>query len=97
MHQHIRRIKTLLTLTFGNATEKPLASVLFFKQLVKFENKKNSIKELFLKNIGMLAYQITEHAGKTGEHYITSSKKESFPRIAASWFCAASIFSRSVL
>lgn len=76
MHQHIRRIKTLLTLTFGNANEKPLASVLFFKQLVKFENKKNSIKELFLKNIGMLAYQITEHAGKTGEHYITSSKKE---------------------
>lgn len=76
MHQHIKRIKTLLTLTFGKPDDKSATAVVFFKQLVKFENKKNSIKELFLKNIGMLAYQITEQAGKTGDHYITSSKKE---------------------
>jgi site-specific recombinase len=40
-----------------------------------FENKRNSVKELFLKNIGFLAYQVTEHAGRTGEHYITHDKK----------------------
>lgn len=74
--QHIQRIELLLSLLTEENTEKRhLLSAQFLQQLVLFENRKNSVKELFLKNVGFLAYQVTEHAGRTGEHYITHDKK----------------------
>lgn len=77
MHQHLIRILTLLEiLSYFESKEKWKPISTFLKDIVLYENKKNSLKELFLKNIGFLAFQITEHAGKTGEHYITHSKKE---------------------
>lgn len=77
MHQHLIRILTLLEiLSHFESKEKWKPISVFLKNIVQYENKKNSIKELFLKNIGFLAFQITEHTGKTGEHYITNNKKE---------------------
>ena len=48
----------------------------FFKKLVKNENTKNSIRQFLSESLGYLAYQIAEHKGSKGSHYITSNKKE---------------------
>ncbi len=48
----------------------------YFKTVVRFENRKNSIIEFFSENTGYLAYQIAEHGGRTGEKFITTTKRE---------------------
>jgi site-specific recombinase len=37
---------------------------------------KNSIKEFLSENTSYLAYQIAEHGGRTGEKFITTTRKE---------------------
>jgi len=48
----------------------------YFKTVVHNENRKNSVKEFLSENTGYLAYQIAEHGGRTGEKYITTTRKE---------------------
>ena len=48
----------------------------YFKTVVRNENRKNSVKEFISENTGYLAYQIAEHGGRTGERYITTTRKE---------------------
>lgn len=50
----------------------------FIKKIVKLENQKNSIRKFFNDTISLLAYEMTEHSGRTGEHYVTSTVKEYF-------------------
>ncbi|HET6227790.1 MAG TPA: hypothetical protein VFF27_16015 [Bacteroidia bacterium] len=50
----------------------------FIKKIIKQENQKNSIRKFFNDTISLLAYEMTEHSGKTGEHYVTSNVKEYF-------------------
>lgn len=70
------RLKLLLTfinpkhLSLINQTGK------FIKHTVWNECNKNSISNHFNGNINLLALQVTDNAHKTGEHYITSSRKE---------------------
>lgn len=74
--QHLQRIELLLSIIKEkDVAARHFISAQFLQRLVLFENKRNSVKELFLKNIEFLAYQVTEHAGRTGEHYITHDKK----------------------
>ncbi len=77
LNQNIDRLRTLLRLVV-NSPEKTLFKVELelFKNLVQAENKKNSLSEHFENNIKSLAFQVTEHAGKTGEHYIANTTKE---------------------
>ena len=48
----------------------------FFKMLVRNENTRNSIREFLSQSLGYLAYQIAEHKGSKGSHYITSTHSE---------------------
>ncbi|MCW3090698.1 MAG: site-specific recombinase Gcr [Ferruginibacter sp.] len=48
----------------------------YFKTVVHNENRKNSIKELMSENTSYLAYQIAEHGGRTGEKFITTTRRE---------------------
>lgn len=50
--------------------------VSYFKTVVHNENTKYSIKEFVSENTGYLAYQIAEHGGRTGEKFITTTRKE---------------------
>ena len=50
--------------------------VTYFKTVVHNENRKNSLKEFLSENTGYLAYQIAEHGGRTGEKFITTTRKE---------------------
>lgn len=47
-----------------------------FVSFVENINKRLSIIELYQKNSNMLAYQIAEHKSSSGEHYITTTRKE---------------------
>ena len=48
----------------------------FFKLLVRNENTKNSIRAFLSQSLGYVAYQIAEHKGSKGTHYITVNDKE---------------------
>lgn len=48
----------------------------FFVSLVHNESKRGSVRELFTSVTDLLSLQITEHASKTGEHYVASSRGE---------------------
>ncbi len=48
----------------------------YFKTVVHNENRKNSVKEFLSENTSYLAYQIAEHGGRTGEKFITTTRKE---------------------
>lgn len=50
--------------------------VMYFRTVVHNENRKHSLKEFLSENTGYLAYQIAEHGGRTGEKFITTTRKE---------------------
>lgn len=50
--------------------------VRFFKSVIEYEKTRNSFRRFFKQNIGHLAYQISEHGGRHGEHYMTTTPKE---------------------
>lgn len=76
--QQITRILHILSLlrTDDDRQEELRTTVRMFKGIIESDNKRNSITQLFNKNAGLLAYQIAEHKGNTGEHYITTTRKE---------------------
>jgi site-specific recombinase len=77
LNQNIDRLRTLLRLIVNsNDKSRFQVELELFKNLVKAENKKNSLREHFENNIQSIAFQITEHTGKTGEHYIANTPKE---------------------
>lgn len=56
--------------------DRMLAIVTLFKTFVEADNKRNNLREHFAKNTELLAREVTEHSGRTGEHYITASRAE---------------------
>ncbi len=77
LNQNIDRLRTLLRLIVTSPEKTHFSIELeLFKNLVQAENQKNSLSEHFENNIKSLAFQVTEHAGKTGEHYIANTTKE---------------------
>ncbi len=70
------RIELITDILDGNSQFNSDDFISFFKMLVKNENTKNSIREFLSQSLGYLAYQIAEHKGSKGSHYITSTKKE---------------------
>lgn len=77
LNQNISRIQLLLRLVIQQEGKIPFEEEInLLRELVKAENKKHSLKEFFQENISLLAYQVTENAGNTGEHYITTTRKE---------------------
>ncbi|NJL12354.1 MAG: site-specific recombinase [Microscillaceae bacterium] len=77
LSQNIRRMKTLLAMLVRQPDKPPFAvEVAFFKESVQMICTKNSLQRHLQNNVSLLAYQVTEHASKTGEHYITSNRKE---------------------
>ncbi|WP_207493168.1 site-specific recombinase [Aridibaculum aurantiacum] len=48
----------------------------YFKQIVYYEKKKTSLREFVSANLAFIAYKITEHGGKRGETYITTTRSQ---------------------
>ncbi|HEX2569649.1 MAG TPA: site-specific recombinase [Polyangia bacterium] len=77
LRQHIQRLKTLLALldpTHG--AERGLALLAFVRELVRAENRKYSLRDLFGTSTDQIALRITENASQAGEHYIAATRAE---------------------
>ncbi|HEY2349491.1 MAG TPA: hypothetical protein VGH64_10755 [Puia sp.] len=70
------RVELITDILDGNSKFNSDNFISFFKMLVKNENTKNSIRAFLSQSLGYVAYQIAEHKGTKGSHYITSSQKE---------------------
>ncbi|HMT29556.1 MAG TPA: hypothetical protein PKD91_09785, partial [Bacteroidia bacterium] len=76
LEQHLKRIKILLSILHEASLRQELTTITLFKELVFHQKKKNTPPRHISSNIGLLAYQVSEHAAKTGEHYISNDRKE---------------------
>jgi len=75
--QNIKRLRMFLKLVhFTEGTFPFEDEAIFFQQLVRAENKKRSLRAHLNQNLAYLAFHITEHTGKKGERYITTTRPE---------------------
>jgi len=77
IQQIIHRIDQLLDLmeaVFGEWSQKPALDL--FMEITLAEIQRFNLTRFIGHNVEMLAYQVTEHTGKTGEHYITKTRDE---------------------
>jgi site-specific recombinase len=80
--QSIARLHTLLELIEAIEAKSPdnqqavQICLRLFRELVYFDNRKYSIRDLVRANTNLLTIQVTEHAGRSGEHYVASTSRE---------------------
>lgn len=71
------RVLSLLNLLVHNENNHDYVLLAqFVKNIVRIENQKYSVRHFLNETVSTLAYQITEHTGKSGEHYVTNNAKE---------------------
>ncbi|MCC2637650.1 MAG: hypothetical protein K0Q68_1369 [Moraxellaceae bacterium] len=78
MQQTLRRMETLLGLLESTGPDLRRQAVGFFKELVQADNRKYSLREVLGTHTSLLALRVTENAGHTGEHYVTTSRRDYF-------------------
>ena len=77
IRQQLQRIEALLPLLATDSEEdKRDNSIYLVIKLIKYNCRKNNIRRLLLDSTQTIAYEVTKHTAKTGEHYITQSRKE---------------------
>ena len=82
--QIIERMRLMLALLVpGPHPEKLAAAAGFFISLVDAECRRNSVRELVTSVTDLLSLQVTEHASKTGEHYVTRDRSEFYAMFRA--------------
>ena len=77
LQQHIHRLRQVLMLLTPDYD--PVADPTLFRlvgELVRADNRRHKLSDLFTSNIELLALQVTEHAGQRGEHYIAENHSE---------------------
>lgn len=75
--QSLNRLRALLSLL--EPGHDPGHNPALFQLILDFaraENRKYSVSDVFKSNTELLALQVTEHAGRHGEHYIAESRRE---------------------
>lgn len=70
----MRRIIDILKTLYGEWQPRPAA--LLVKDILVSEIGRFDLKSYISRNVSLLAYEITEHTGKTGEHYITTNRSQ---------------------
>jgi len=77
IRQQLERIKAIISfLVIDKEQEKVDKSIAFAQTLIGYNCRKSNVRKLVGQSTQLLAYEITHHTAQTGEHYITSSKKE---------------------
>ena len=76
MEQHVERMFMLLDAIDNDNRFDVDRFITYFITVVRNQNRKNSVKEFLSQNMGLLAYQISEHGGRRGETFITKTRKE---------------------
>ncbi len=76
LQQQINRMFIILDVLDADNRFNTERFVQYFTTVVRNENRKNSLGEFLSDNTGYLAYQIAEHGGRTGEKFITTTRRE---------------------
>ncbi|HSC80135.1 MAG TPA: site-specific recombinase [Chitinolyticbacter sp.] len=78
VRQHIERLRMLLDLVDPDTDRDQRAERLLATMmgLIRAENRRHSIRDVFSENTELLALQVTDHASRTGEHYIAENRRE---------------------
>ncbi|MCO6494788.1 MAG: recombinase [Bacteroidetes bacterium] len=76
IQQQLDRLEFILNYLVENNEQKSehIKTIHFLNQIIRLNAKKNNIREFLRTSTSLVAYQITQHTGKTGEHYITESR-----------------------
>ncbi len=77
LSQSINRLRTLLELMDTRSIAAAAGiSVGLLKELVLADNKRHSLRALMRSSTELLSLQMTERAGKSGEHYVANNRAE---------------------
>lgn len=75
--QVIQRMQMLLEVVESMHGEwNPRPALALFREIALAQMRRFDISEFLKQNMELLAYQITEHTGRAGEHYITRNRSE---------------------
>ncbi len=84
IRQQLERIKVLMPLlTVKTDQDKKENTINLALQLIKYNCYKNNVRKFISESTQLISYEITQHTAKTGEHYITQSRKEYFKMFRA--------------
>lgn len=78
MLQTLRRMEDLLLVLAGRGEEQHRVMVRLFKDLVRACNRRFSLRDVVATHTSLLALRVTENAGRTGEHYVTRTRRGYF-------------------
>ena len=85
IRQQLERLRFLVSLlTVDNEKYKKYNGISLALQLIKFNCYKNNVRKFIGESTQLISYEITQHTAKTGERYITESRKEYFNMFKAS-------------
>lgn len=77
MQQQLDRMDMLLNfLIVDQKLRRHEKMIAFIKGIIRLNSNKNKIKQFWRNTTRLISYQITQHTGKTGEHYITETQSE---------------------
>jgi len=75
--QMLARLRVLAQLVAPrNAAERFERGLRLFQKLVEEQNRETSVRHLWRRATNLLALQVTEQAGRTGEHYVANGRTE---------------------
>lgn len=78
MQQIMKRLDTLLCLMQSQGEARHQIAVKLFKELVTADNRRFSLRDVFSTHTELLALRVTENAGRTGDHYVTTTRRDYF-------------------
>ena len=79
IRQQLERLKFLFPLLIvDKEIQKRGNGITLALQLIKYNCYKNNVRKFIGESTQLISYEITQHTAKTGEHYITESRKEYF-------------------
>lgn len=77
MQQQLTRLQMLLDYIMPNNDEyKHGKTIKLMQHVIELNSNKNNVGSFWRETTKLVSYQITQHSGKTGEHYITETKDE---------------------
>ncbi len=73
--QQIQRLEMLLEIFAARGLERAQKLAALFVTLAEAAPRRHSVRDLLAETTAQLTYQITQHAGQTGEHYVAESRQ----------------------
>jgi site-specific recombinase len=81
--KNLDRLRDLLAVSEGDGDVRAAAAFHIVAQIAAARVRDRSVRDMFSTNLHLLARKVIEHAGQTGEHYITTTRKQWWKMLAS--------------